>query len=459
MKNGFLWGVAAASYQIEGAVHEGGRGESIWDRFSHTPGKVLNGDTGDIAIDHFHRIEEDVQLMVDLGVNAYRFSIAWPRLFPSNSAVLEPQGVDFYNKLINTLVANGIEPVATLYHWDLPQYLEDIGGWATRETVFAFENYARTCAELFGDRIEKWITLNEPWCTSFLGYYMGIHAPGVKNASAAIAAAHHTALAHGYATRAIKSVRPDAKVGITVNMTNLRTDSDDQETRHNWELVDANQNRWWIDAFTKGEYPKALVEEYGVLLSQVIEHGDFEVLKVENDFLGVNYYCDGFVGKARATDRPMNIHSPYPINRIANMELPNTEFETRTDFNWPVTPEGLGNLVLRINRDWPEIKSIYITENGAAFNDGPNEYGEIEDARRVDYIHSHLESLRSAIEQGAPVDGYFAWSLWDNFEWAEGYSKRFGIVYVDFETLKRTPKQSFHMYKKYIAESHLELKV
>ena len=457
MRTGFLWGVAAASYQIEGAVHEGNRGASIWDTFSHTPGKVRNGDTGDIAIDHFHRIEEDVKLMVELGVNVYRFSIAWPRLFPKDSATLEMQGVDFYNKLINTLIENKIEPVATLYHWDLPQYLEDNGGWASRDVVFAFEHYAQTCAELFGDRVKMWITLNEPWCTSFLGYYMGIHAPGVKNAASAVAAAHHTALAHGYATRAIKSVCVDAKVGITVNMTNLRTDSDDPETRSNWELVDANQNRWWIDAFTTGKYPDCLVKEYGVLLSQVFEQGDEEILRADNDFLGVNYYCDGFVGKARVTDRPMNVHSPYPINRTANMDLPETEFETRTDFNWPITPEGLGNLVLRIHRDWPEIKSILITENGAAFNDGPNESGEILDTRRVDYIHSHLESLRNAITLGAPVDGYFAWSLWDNYEWAEGYSKRFGIVYVDFETLKRTPKQSFWMYQKYIAQSHLAL--
>jgi beta-glucosidase len=238
-------------------------------------------------------------------------------------------------------------------------------------------------------------------------------------------------------------------------MTNLRTDSDDPETKLNWQLVDANQNRWWIDAFTTGKYPEVLVKEYGVLLSQVFQDGDEALLKVDNDFLGVNYYCDGFVGKARMSDRPMNVHSPYPINRTANMDLPETEFVARTDFNWPITPEGLGNLVLRIHHDWPEIKSILITENGAAFNDSPNEQGEIEDHRRVDYMHSHLESLRDAIDSGAPVDGYFAWSLWDNFEWAEGYSMRFGIVYVDFETLKRTPKLSFKMYQKYISQSRL----
>jgi beta-glucosidase len=457
MKKGFLWGVSSSGYQIEGAAFEGNRGMSIWDTFSHTPGKVFNGDTGDVAIDHYHRIEEDVKLMVELGVNVYRFSIAWPRLFPQDSQILEQQGVDFYNKLIDTLIANNIEPFVTLYHWDLPQYLEDKGGWASRDIVFAFEHYAKTCAELFGDRVNKWNTLNEPWCISFLGYYLGIHAPGIKNAASAVASAHHTALAHAYGTRAIKSVKPNAQVGITVNMTNLGTDSDDPETKLNWDLVDANQNRWWVDAFTTGKYPEILVKEYGVLLSQVFHDGDEALLKVDNDLLGVNYYCDGFVGKARINDRPMNVHSPYPLNRTANMDLPENKFVSRTDFNWPITPEGLGNLVLRIHRDWPEIKSILITENGAAFNDGPNEHGEIEDHRRVDYMHSHLESLRHAIDSGAPVDGYFAWSLWDNFEWAEGYSKRFGIVYVDFETLKRTPKLSFQMYQKYISHSRLAL--
>ena len=447
MNNKFLWGAATSSYQIEGAINEGNRTPSIWDTFANTPGKVKNGDTGAVAIDHYNRLEEDVQTMVDLGINSYRFSIAWPRLFPTENGPLEQAGVDFYNKLINLLIANNIEPIATLYHWDLPQYLEDSGGWANRATVYAFEKYASACAEKFGDRVTQWITLNEPWCTAFLGYYLGIHAPGKKSAELSIAAAHHTALAHGYGTRAIKNVYPGAKVGITVNMTTLHTDSNDAETKVIYDLVDANQNRWWIDALMTGHYPANLVAEYGEKLTRVINPGDEAILKTEPDFLGVNYYCDGFVGKARATDISMDQHSPYPIERVANMELPDTYFSSRTDFDWPVTPDGFQALLERIHHDWPEIPAIYITENGAAFNDGPGDDGSIKDDRRVDYLTRHIKAMNAAIANGSPVRGYFAWSLFDNYEWAEGYSKRFGMVYVDFDTQKRIPKLSFHKYK------------
>ncbi len=451
MNKGFLWGAATSSYQIEGAIGEGNRGDSIWDTFVNTPGKVKNGDTGAVAIDHFNRLEEDVKMMSELGINSYRFSIAWPRLFPASSNSLEQEGVNFYNKLINLLIANNIEPIATLYHWDLPQYLEDLGGWAHRSTPLAFESYATVCAEQFGDRVNQWITLNEPWCTAFLGYYTGVHAPGKLNSELAIAAAHHTALAHGYGTRAIKKVCPDARVGITVNMTTLHTDSDDEETTKVFNLVDANQNRWWIDALTTGKYPENLVEEYGSVLTQVILPGDEYILKTDPDFLGVNYYCDGFVGRARPSDVSMDTNSPYPIQRVANMELPASMFTSRTDFDWPITPDGLGQLLRRIHHDWPQIPAIYITENGAAFNDGPDENGSIQDYRRVDYLTSHIDSMNQAISEGVPVQGYFAWSLFDNFEWAEGYSKRFGLIYVDFASQERTPKLSFHKYQEIIA--------
>jgi len=451
MKNKFIWGAATSSYQIEGAIHEGNRGHSIWDTFANTPGKVKNGDTGAIAIDHFNRLEEDVKMMSDLGINGYRFSIAWPRLFPNSANSLEQNGVDFYNKLIDLLIAHNIEPIATLYHWDLPQYLEDAGGWANRDTALAFETYATACAENFGDRVSTWITLNEPWCTAFLGYYLGVHAPGKKNAELAIAAAHHTALAHGYGTRAIKKVLPNAKVGLTVNMTTLHTDSHDTETKEIFDLVDANQNRWWIDALVHGKYPENLVKEYGSILSQYMLPDDEYILKTEPDFLGINYYCDGFVGKARPEDQPMDSHSPYPIHRVANMELPQSKFSSRTDFDWPVTPDGLSALLMRVHSDWPEIPELYITENGAAFNDGPDESGKINDHRRIDYLTQHIDSMNQAIADGVPVRGYFAWSLFDNFEWAEGYSKRFGLVYVDFESQERTPKLSFHKYQEIIA--------
>ena len=450
MSQEFLWGAATSSYQIEGAVNQGNRGVSIWDTFAKTPGKVKDGDNGDIAIDHFNRIEEDVKMMSDLGINSYRFSLAWPRLFPNSGEVLERQGIDFYNRLIDLLIDNQIEPVITLYHWDLPQYLEDAGGWANRETAFAFEKYARVCAEHFGDRVTQWSTLNEPWCTSFLGYYLGIHAPGVKDAEKSIAAAHHTALAHGLGTRAIKEIQPEAKVGITLNMTTLHTDSTDPEVREIYDLVDANQNRWWLDALTTGKYPANLAAEYGSLLSQVIQPGDEFILKVDPDFIGINYYTDGFVGKARATDVSMDIHSPYPIKRVANTELPSKYFNSRTDFDWPVTPDGLRLLLERIHRDWPTISCLYIHENGAAYNDGPNAEGVVADHRRVDYLNAHVESVQKAIENGVPVKGYFAWSLFDNFEWAEGYSKRFGLVYVDFESQERIPKLSYHRYREII---------
>ena len=455
MSQEFLWGAATSSYQIEGAIDVGNRGVSIWDTFSNTENKVKNGDTGAVAIDHFNRLEEDVKMMSELGINAYRFSIAWPRIFPRDAHTLEQEGINFYNKLIDLLISYNIEPIATLYHWDLPQYLEDEGGWANRETAIAFEHYAKVCAEQFGDRVTQWITLNEPWCTAFLGYYMGIHAPGEKSAELAIAAAHHTALAHGYGTRAIKLAHPDARVGITVNMTTLHTDSNDEETKAIYELVDANQNRWWLDALVHGHYPANLVAEYGQSLTRVMLPGDELILKTAPDFMGVNYYTDGFVGKARATDVSMDIHSPYPIKRTANMELPSSMFTSRTDFDWPVTPSGLGALLERIHRDWPEIPYIYITENGAAFNDGPDEDGVINDHRRVEYLTSHLESMRGAIDKGVPVAGYFAWSLFDNFEWAEGYSKRFGLIYVDFDSLVRVPKLSYYKYREIILDKEI----
>jgi beta-glucosidase len=449
----FLWGTATSSYQIEGAAYEGNRGASIWDTFSHTPGLVKGGDTGDVAIDHFHRYKEDIKLMADLGINSYRFSIAWPRLFPHDMDHVEEQGIDFYNKIIDELLAHGIVPAITLYHWDLPQYLEDRGGWANRETAYAFAKFSRLCAEKFGDRVTNWITLNEPWCTTYLGYYIGVHAPGLKNLEKTVAAAHHTALAHGLGTRAIREVRPDVKIGLTVNMANFLTDSTDSDTAKAWDIVDANQNRWWIDAFIYGKYPQCLIDAYGENLTKVFLDGDGELLKVTTDFLGVNFYSDGFIGKARPTDNPMSLHSPYPYDVTANMEMPESLMIGRTDFGWPITPAGLGNLLVRIHKEWPQIPSLYVTENGCAFNDEPQADGTVQDLRRVKYLEEHVASMQSAIDRGAPVHGYFAWSLLDNFEWAEGYSKRFGLIFVDFETQKRTPKQSYFTYQSIIKSS------
>ena len=453
MSKDFIWGAATSSYQIEGAANEDGKGKSIWDIFAHTPGKISDKTTGDVAIDHYHRFKEDIQHMVDLGITAYRFSISWPRLFPKDAYTLNRDGLRFYNELINELLANNIQPFPTLYHWDLPQYLEEEGGWENRNTAIAFGHYAKVCAQEFGDRINQWTTLNEPWCTTYLGYFLGNHAPGKKSAKAAIAAAHHTALAHGIGVRAIKGVLADASVGLTVNMNNMHTDSDESEVKKNFDLVDSAQNRWWIDAFTTGKYPANLVQEYGVHFTQVFMPGDEALLKVDTDFLGVNYYTDGFVGKATSESKSIDTNSPYPIKCVANLELPEKYFTQRTDFQWPVTPDGLRKLLIRIKNDWPTINSIYITENGAAYNNEPDANGEINDVKRVQYIESHIESVFKAIEAGVNVEGYFAWSLFDNFEWAEGYIQRFGLIFVDFKTQKRIPKASFKTYQDIICKN------
>ena len=449
----FVWGTATASYQIEGAFDVDGRGVSIWDTFSKTPGKVVNGDTGDIACDHYHRFEEDIKIMKDLGVSAYRFSIAWPRLFPNGDDKREERGFAFYNRLINSLIDAGIEPMVTLYHWDLPQALEDKGGWANRSIVEAFAHYATACAEAFGDRINTWITLNEPWCVSWLGYSSGVHAPGKKDFKLAIAASHHTALAHSAALKAIKVVRPNATVGLTVNMNNIHNESpNDSEVNDFVDLNDANLNRWWIDAFTKGSYPEKLLNTYGDLADGIIRNEDSDLLKVDTDFLGINYYCDGFVRSAKPDAKPTIEGGFMPFPQRVDGSAPAHLANDLTAMGWVVTPSGIGELVKRVHRDWPQIPYIVITENGSSYNDEKID-GEINDVKRNEYLKAHLASLQEAISDGAPVKGYFAWSLLDNFEWAEGYAKRFGIVYVDYETQERTPKLSARTYKKIIAQN------
>ena len=454
----FLWGVAASSYQIEGATTIDGRGVSIWDTFSKTPGKVKNGDSGDIACDHYNLFPLDIELMRELNVKAYRFSIAWPRLFPAGNSVREERGFAFYNRLIDALIAAEIEPMVTLYHWDLPQALEDAGGWANRETAYAFTDYATACAEAFGDRVKNWITINEPWCVSWLGYSIGVHAPGKKDFRSAVAASHHTSLAHGLATRAIKSVDSDAKVGITVNLTNyVNENPEDQSLLEVIDLLDANLNRWWIDGLKIGEYPPTLIAAYGGLIEGLILDDDMELVKCDNDFLGVNYYSDSFVRSARPEDVPFRDSSYLPLNVRANTSTPERFNGKLTDIGWPVTPHGLKNLLVRIHQDWPTILSISVTENGCAINDEPDSFGVVNDERRVSYLTNHLAALGEAISLGVPVKAYFAWSLLDNFEWAEGYSQRFGMVHVDFNTQKRTIKASGYEYKKIITSHSVNL--
>ncbi len=446
----FNWGVATSSYQIEGAALEDGRGESIWDRFCATPGKVANSEDGLTACDHYHRYAEDIQIMKQLGVTTYRFSMAWPRMFPKGDSVREERGFDFYDRLINELLANGIKPLPTLYHWDLPQALQDKGGWANRETVDAFAKYAAAAVEAYGDRVTEWLTLNEPWCVTWLGYMNGVHAPGVKNLDHALAAAHHTALAHAEATRAMRAVRSDLRIGLALNMTTYRIeDETDKDLAELGELMDAQLNRWWIEAFLKGSYPESLMKIHQARLASIIQPGDLARLKVETDILGVNYYSDSFIGLPRAEDKPLIEEGLFPFPHRMNGTAPGPF----TDMGWPITPAGLEELLLRIARDWPEIQDIAITENGVAFDYEPDESGEVNDIRRIDYLLTHLAAAGRAIEKGAPLKSYYAWSLMDNFEWAEGYNKRFGLVHVDFKTLKRTIKNSGKAYSEVIATS------
>jgi beta-glucosidase len=446
----FNWGVATSSYQIEGAAFEDGRGESIWDRFCATPGKVANSEDGLVACDHYHRFEEDIQIMKQLGVTTYRFSMAWPRMFPKGDSVREERGFDFYDRLINELLANGIKPLPTLYHWDLPQALQDKGGWANRETVDAFAHYAAAAVEAYGDRVTEWLTLNEPWCVTWLGYMNGVHAPGVQNLDHALAAAHHTALAHAEATRAMRAVRDDLRIGLALNMTTYRIeDESDKDLAELGDLMDAQLNRWWIEAFLKGSYPESLMKIHEARLVNIIKPGDLARLKVQTDILGVNYYSDSFIGLPRPEDKPLIEEGLFPFPHRMNGSAPGPY----TDMGWPITPVGLEELLLRIARDWPEIQDIAITENGVAFDYEPDESGEVNDIRRIDYLLSHLEAAGRAIEKGAPLKSYYAWSLMDNFEWAEGYNKRFGLVHVDFKTLKRTIKNSGKTYSEVIAAS------
>ena len=392
--------------------------------------------------------------MKELGVKAYRFSIAWPRLFPQGDSVREERGFDFYNRLIDALVAAGIEPMVTLYHWDLPQALEDRGGWANRQTAYAFADYAAACANAFGDRVSTWITLNEPWCVSWLSYSMGIHAPGKKDYRAAVAAAHHTSLAHGLATRSLKAVNPAFKVGLTVNMTNYINESPgDPVVDEVIDLLDGNYNRWWVGGVQNGEYPATLLAAYGDLVDGVILPGDMDLVRCENEFLGVNYYRDEFVASARPEDLPLRDRAYMPFDQRVNLSLPERFTGKLTDIGWPVTPHGIKDLVLRIHREWPGVKAMHITENGCAYGDGPDANGVVNDERRVDYLRAHLSEVSKAIEEGAPVRGYFAWSLLDNYEWAEGYSQRFGIIHVDYATQRRTIKASGYEYRQIIAHN------
>ena len=450
----FIWGAATSSYQIEGAAQEDGRGISIWDTFSKTPGKVAHGDTGDVANDHYHRYPQDIALMKDLGLQGYRFSFAWPRMFPLGDGVREERGFDFYDRLIDTVLEAGIEPLATLYHWDLPQTLEDRGGWVHRDIVSRFADYSTAVVERFGDRVKKFTPINEPWVVAWLGHGVGIHAPGIKDRASAFAAAHHTVLAHAASTNAMRAVRSDILTGPVLNQANyVPDDVNDPFQVHTAEVLDAVQNRFWMDAFMYGRYPEILLKEFGEELNAVIQEGDLQAATIKNDFIGINFYFDSRVGaEVKGLDQ---WHSISSLFGAASDETPSGPL---TDMGWPLTPEGLENLLVRWHKEHGDkLPDLYVTENGVAYGDGPDSEGRIRDLRRIDYLRTHLKAVSKAIDQGAPVKGYYQWSLMDNFEWALGYEKRFGIIYVDFDTQERIIKDSGYWYRDQIRNNGAEI--
>lgn len=443
----FAWGVATSSYQIEGAATEDGRGESIWDRFSKTAGKVTDGTNGDVACDHYHRFREDIALMKSLGIKHYRFSVAWPRILPSGRGEVNQPGLDFYSRLVDALLEAGIEPFVTLYHWDLPQALQDEGGWIQRSTAEAFADYARVVARALGDRVKKWITHNEPWCTSILGHARGTHAPGVKDFRAALAASHHVLLSHGLAVPVIREESPGAEVGITLNLTPAEPASPSAEDHDATRHFDGYFNRWYLDPLFGHKYPADMVADYiaaGHLPPEglsVALPGDLKTISVMTDFLGINYYSRSVLRSDKvpeALNEPRNVHV-----------APEKDW---TEMGWEVHPNGLWEILLRVHLDYRPRK-LYVTENGASYSTPPDADGRVRDEKRLHFLRDHFVAARRAMDDGVPLAGYFVWSLLDNFEWDRGYSQRFGIVWVDYETQRRIPKDSALWYRGVIAEN------
>ena len=449
----FLWGTATAAYQVEGAVEEDGRGASIWDTFSHTPGKVVHGDTGDIACDQYHRLGEDLDLMSSLNIKAYRFSVAWPRIQPEGSGQVNKKGLDYYRRLVDGLRDRGIEPMLTLYHWDLPQALEDWGGWTSRETSERFAEYAGVVYEEFADSVKYWITLNEPWVSAWLGYGAGVHAPGVKDTGKALAATHHLLLGHGIALQEMRSLgREDNQLGVTLNLSPTRPATDEKADVEASRRVDGNANRIFLDPLFRGEYPEDMLDYYSSDSDfSFVRDGDLEVVSAPLDFLGVNYYMRHTVVDDRGDSDP-KIAMRFEDLEAATI-LPSGA-ET-TAMGWPVEPDGLTEILVRLHEEYAQLP-LYVTENGVAVHDYVDPEGNVDDEERVAFLDAHFRAVHDAMEQGVDLRGYMVWSLLDNFEWAEGYSKRFGIVYVDYGTQRRIPKASARWYADVIRRGGLE---
>ncbi|MCL7378106.1 GH1 family beta-glucosidase [Streptomyces sp. 35G-GA-8] len=426
----FTWGVATAAYQIEGAVAEDGRAPSIWDTFSHTPGTIDNNDNGDVACDHYHRVPEDIGLMKRLGVDAYRFSLAWPRIVPGGDGPVNKAGLDFYDRLVDGLLEAGVTPFATLYHWDLPQALQDRGGWPVRDTAEHFARYASVVAERLGDRVKDWATLNEPLCSSWIGHLEGTMAPGITDLTAAVRTSFHLHLGHGLAVSALRAASSDARIGIVNNLSPIEPASDSEADRAAAVRADGHTNRWWLDPIHGRGYPQDMLDLYGVELPE--RPGDLETIAAPLDWLGLNYYFRQIV-----RDDPTGA-APF----ARQIDVPDAR---HTHMGWEVHADGLEQLLLRLTEEYG-ARRVYVTENGAAFPDTVAADGTVDDPERARYLDEHLAACARAVAKGAPLAGYFAWSLMDNFEWAYGYDKRFGLVHVDYETQRRTIKGSGHHY-------------
>lgn len=431
----FLWGTATASFQVEGAANEGGRGTSIWDTFCRRPGAVAFDHTGDVATDQYHRYEEDVQLMYELGAHSYRFSIAWPRIQPDGSGAFLPNGFDYYNRLVDALLEKGIDPSVTLYHWDLPQALQDAGGWPNRETALRFADYARAVYTALGDRVTRWITLNEPWCTAFLGYDHGIHAPGIQDKQQTYATIHHLNLAHGLAVTAFRESGLKGDIGITWNLATPRPATRREEDLHAADRSADGPSRMFVDPVFGRGYP----ERHLAALPEVtmpVEPGDLEIIAQKIDFVGMNYYNESVVA--------------YDPQAPEEFRMVNSYHE-RTHMDWPVTPEGLYRQLHWVHNATGGLP-IYITENGCAYPDQLSEDGtRVHDTKRIDFLRKHFTVCARAIQDGVNLKGYYLWSFIDNFEWAYGYTRRFGIVYCDYVDQRRVPKDSYYYYREVIA--------
>ena len=455
---GFIWGAATAAAQVEGAAHEDGKQDSIWDHFARIPGNVAYGDTPEVAVDHYHRMPQDVQLMKSLGLDSYRFSVSWARVKPADGPV-NPKGLDFYSRLVDELLENGILPWLTLYHWDLPQAVEETGGWANRDTSQRFLDYAIAVHEALGDRVDHWTTFNEPLCSSLIAYAGGEHAPGRQEPRAGLAALHHQHLAHGLAVQELRA-RGAEQLGITLNLTNaVPADPDDPADLDAARRIDALWNRAFLEPLLRGRYPEDFLHDVaGHDFDPLVRDGDLELIAQPLDFLGVNHYHDDCVsGRPLPPDEPPALR---PTDKPGGSPFVGSEFVSfpsrglpRTAMGWEVNPDGLRILLTRLTRDYPELPPLYVTENGSAYDDEVTPDGAVHDADRVAYLRAHVDAVAAAIAEGADVRGYFAWSLLDNFEWAWGYGKRFGIVHVDYATQERTIKDSGRVYAGLIRRS------